>query len=56
MNFSSIVSVWVEVSSLSQGWYVMVKDNLGCRQAVGAPHHTLDDALSAARYLLSRLT
>jgi hypothetical protein len=56
VDFSSIVSVWVELSQLSQGWYVMAKDNLGVRHAVGAPHGTLETALAAARYLLSQLT
>lgn len=56
MSFTSIVSVWVEMAGLSRGWYVMVKDDLGCRHTVGDPYGTLDAALKAAQHLLFQLS
>lgn len=56
MSFTSIASVWVEVASVSHGWRVVVKDELGYRHLVGDPHDTLDAALTAARHILSLLS
>ncbi len=55
MSFASIVSIWVESTGLSYGWYVIAKDNLGDRHTIGDVYVTLEAALAAARHLQAQL-